>query len=421
MADLWLKDVLLDGKTVQVLVAGGRFSYIGNDLPAEPPAKVIDGRSRMAIVLPFYNTHTHSAMTLLRGYADDLELFTWLNEHIWPLEAKLSGEDVRIGSRLAALEMIKSGTVFFNDMYWFQAPTLETAEEFGMRAAVGRMFLTGPDGKLAESSIFCNTELVERAATASHRVEITLAPHAVYTVPENMLQEIAAESAAGNIRIHTHVSETAKEVADCREAHGGLTPVEYLDRLGIINERAVLAHCVHLTDRDIEIIAERGATISHQPVSNMKLVSGMFRFKDAAAAGCRIAIGTDGCASNNHLSIFNEMKFAALCAKMQSGDPTAATAASVWQCATVNGAAAFGIDCGIEVGKVADAMLIDLDRPEMVADYNLVSNLVYSAHPEAVDTVICDGNVLMEHRVVPGEEEILNSARELCRDLLRRK
>jgi len=421
MADLWLKDVLLNGTSTQILIENGRFSYIGSDAPAEKNTRTIDGGSKMAIVLPFYNTHTHSAMTLLRGYADDLELFTWLSQHIWPLEAKLCSEDVLIGSRLAALEMIKSGTVFFNDMYWFQSATLEAAEEFGMRAAVGRMFLTGADGELAETSIRSNEELVERAKKASHRIEITLAPHAIYTVPEKMLAEIAAESAEKNIRIHTHVSETAKEVADCREAHGGLTPVEYLDRLGIINDRAVLAHCVHLTDRDIDIIAERGAAISHQPVSNMKLVSGMFRFKDAAAAGCRIAIGTDGCASNNHLSIFNEMKFAALCGKMQSQDPTAAGAAEIWRCATENGAAAFGIDNGIEVGKVADAMLIDLDRPELTADYNLISNLVYSAHPEAVDTVICDGNVLMEHHVVPGEEKIIREARELCRDLLRRK
>ena len=421
--DLWLKDVLLDGKQVQVTVRGNRFAAVGDQTPAGGAHRIIDGRGRTAILPPFYNMHTHSAMTLLRGYADDMELFTWLSEHIWPLEAKLTPADIRLGNRLAAIEMIKSGTVFCNDSYWQPAEMVEAAEEFGMRAAVGMLIICGPDGEVLPTAREGNEKLLERAKSASRRIEVTLSPHAIYTVPEAQLAKAAEESRRDGRRVHIHVAETAKEVADCRAAHGGLTPVEYLDRLGLVNDKCIFAHCVHLTDRDIEILAERGAVISHQPVSNMKLVSGMFRFAAAKAAGCRIAIGTDGCASNNHLSMYDEMKFAALSAKMQSQNPSAGAAAEIWECATRVGAE---VACGkgeagaIAPGLLADAQLVELDRPELVADYHLTSNLVYAAHPDAVTAVICDGRVLMEDRRIPGEDEVLAAARALCRELPKR-
>jgi len=423
MVDLWLKDVLLDGKPVQVTVRGNRFASVGDAPPAEGARHIIDGGGRTAILPPFYNMHTHSAMTLLRGYADDMELFTWLSQHIWPLEAKLTAEDILLGNRLAAIEMIHSGTVFCNDSYWQPATMVDAAEEFGMRAAVGMLAICGADGEVLPAAREGNEKLLERARSASHRIEVTFSPHAIYTVPEKQLAKIAEESRRGNLRVHIHVAETAKEVADCREAHGGLSPVEYLDRLGLVGEKSIFAHCVHLSDRDIAILAERRAVISHQPVSNMKLVSGMFRFKAAKEAGCRIAIGTDGCASNNHLSMYDEMKVAALSAKMQAQDPAAGSAAEIWDCATRQGAEAA---CGageageIAPGRLADAQLIELDRPELIADYHMVSNLVYAAHPDAVTAVICDGRVLMEDRRIPGEESVLAEARALCRELGKR-
>ena len=413
MSSISIENVLLDGKSTCVRIEGNRFARIGA-APA-PADTVIDCRGKMAIVPPFYNAHHHAAMTLFRGYADDMELFKWLNEHIWPAEARLNEEDIYIGAKLAIVEMIKSGTVFFNDMYWQPLSTLRAARDMKVRAAIGLMTICGPDGELLPKCREDNERLLAARSDLPERLIVNHAPHAIYTVSEKALRRIAAEVDEWKLRLHIHVSETAREVEDCRSAHGGMTPVEYLDQLGIIREGAVLAHCVHLTDRDREIIAARGAVIAHMPVSNMKLCSGSFDFPAAVKKGCRVTIGTDGASSNNNLSMLDEMKFAALTAKLKTGDPTAGAAPEILRAATEVGASAFGIDAGvIAEGKLADALLIDLDQPCMVGDYSLTSNLVYSADPSVVDTVICDGEILMRERVIPGEAEIIAAARETC-------
>ena len=413
MSSISIENVLLDGKSTCVRIEGNRLVRIGA-APA-PADTVIDCRGKMAIVPPFYNAHHHAAMTLFRGYADDLELFKWLNEYIWPAEARLTAEDIYIGAKLAIVEMIKSGTVFFNDMYWQPLSTLRAARDMKVRAAIGLMTICGADGELLPQCREDNERLLAARSDLPERLIVNHAPHAIYTVNEKTLRRIAAEADEWKLRLHIHVSETAREVEDCRSAHGGMTPVEYLDQLGIIREGAVLAHCVHLTDRDREIIAARGAVIAHMPVSNMKLCSGSFDFPAAVKAGCRVAIGTDGASSNNNLSMLDEMKFAALTAKLKTNDPTAGAAPEILRAATLTGAQAFGIDAGvIAEGKLADALLIDLDQPCMVGDYSLTSNLVYSADPSVVDTVICDGEILMRERVIPGEAEIVAAAREAC-------
>jgi 5-methylthioadenosine/S-adenosylhomocysteine deaminase len=424
MIDLLIKNVIFDGSCVNIAVKDGIFSAISRESINEGASDTIDGRGTLAILPPFYNMHTHSAMTLMRGYADDLELFPWLNEHIWPLEAKLNANDIRIGTRLAVLEMIKSGCVFCNDSYWHQVPTVDVCEEMNFRAAIGKLYICGADGKVLASNIESNIALEERMKSASKRIELTLTPHAIYTVRDSVLREIAAESESCRRRVHIHVAETAKEVEDCRKEHNNMIPVEYLDSLGLINERTIIAHAVHPTDRDIAIIAEKNALISHQPVSNIKLASGLFRFEDALRGGCRIAIGTDGCASNNNLSLYDEMKFAAMSAKIQAGSPTAGKAGDIWQCATKNsadGALGAGVGGEIAVGKVADAQLIDIGRAEMTPNYNLISNLVYSANTSVVDSVICDGRVLMRDGRVPGEEDIIGEAADFCRTLYKRQ
>ena len=197
-----------------------------------------------------------------------------------------------------------------------------------------------------------------------------------------------------------------------------MTPVEYLDSLGLINERAMLAHCVHLTDRDREIIAEKGAFIAHNPVSNMKLCSGLFNFEAAKKAGCKIAIGTDGTSSNNNLSMIDEMKSAALTAKVTAALPTAGRTADIFHAATVTGAEFAGVDAGvIAVGKVADMILVDLDHPVMSAGYDLIADMVYAAESSVVDSVICNGKFLMQHRIIPQEKEIIAEAKEVCRKI----
>ncbi len=415
MNRLLIRDVVLDGAVTDVVIAGNRFESIG------PATGEFDGTiecgARMAIVAPFYNAHTHAAMTLLRGYADDLELGPWLREHIWPAEDQLTPEDTEAGSRLAILEMIRSGTVFFNDMYWDQPVTAHAAQKMGVRAALGLLYLTGPDGRPNPRTERSNAELLELAPDLSDRIQITEAPHAVYTVPEAMLRACAQ---SGRM-IHIHVSETLQENIDCL-AQTGRTPVAYLDDLGLIGPRSMLAHCVHISDTDREIIAARGATVTHQPVSNMKLSSGQFDYAAARAAGIALTLGTDGASSNNGLSMLGEMKVAALSAKDSSGSPVVAPAKEVYEMATVDGARAFGIDAGeIAVGLLADALLIDLHQPSMIADHNLVSNLVYAADSSVIDTVICDGRVLMAGRRVPGEDDIMAAAREAAARVRKRR
>ena len=318
-----IQQVQLNRKKSDILIEGNRIAAIGEKLTASAD-QVIDGREFIAVPA-FYNTHTHAAMSLLCGYADNLELMEWLQKHIWPAEAKMGAEHIYWGTKLACLEMIKSGTVFFNDMYWQPSGTLRAACDMKVRAAVGLMTICGADGELLPQCREDNARLLAARENLPDRLIVNHAPHAIYTVGEKTLRRIAGEADELGLRIHIHVSETAKEVADCRSAHDGMTPVEYLDSLGIIRADAVLAHCVHLTDRDREIIAERGAVAAHMPVSNMKLCSGMFDFEAARRAGCRVAIGTDGASSNNNLSMLDEMKFAALTAKARTGKKAVAS------------------------------------------------------------------------------------------------
>ncbi|WP_294503355.1 amidohydrolase [uncultured Victivallis sp.] len=413
MNTLLIQRVRLDGKETDILIEGNRITRIAPEI-APGDARVIDGSGK-AVIPPFYNTHTHAAMTLLRGYADDMELFTWLNDYIWPAEGRLTGEEIYAGTRLALLEMIRSGTVFFNDMYWYQPDAIRAVEEMGMRAAIGLLYISGSDGAVLERNRKCNEELLAWNGGDSGRIQVAHAPHAVYTVSEEVLRRVAQEAQIDGHVIHIHASETAREVEECVAAHG-MTPIAYLDSLGILGPRTVLAHAVHLSDEDIEIIRERGAYISHCPCSNFKLASGQFRYRRVVEMGsCRFTIGTDGCASNNNLSMLEEMKFAALSAKNESGSPTAGRDGDIFRAATRTGAEAFGIDAGIIAeGKLADLVLVDLDNPLLVPDFNLTANLVYSADSSCIDTVVCDGRILMENRKISGEAEILAEARRVC-------
>ena len=406
-----LKNVVLNGKITSILIENNLISAIAPDLDC-PDAEFFDGNGKLAVLPPFYNAHNHAAMTLLRGYAEDMELFDWLSNHIWPVEAKLSAEDIYIGTKLAAVEMIRSGTVYFNDSYWHPEAALRAVKETGMRATLGMLYL----GNISDDAKAANAALIE-AAQDVETIQVAHTPHAIYTVDKPTLQKIAAMMETDGRKVHIHVSETAKEVEDCLKEHN-MTPVEYLDSLGLISERAMLAHCVHLTDRDREIIAAKGAYIAHNPVSNMKLCSGMFNFEAAKKAGCRIAIGTDGTSSNNNLSMIDEMKSAALTAKVTAALPTAGKTADIFHAATVTGAEFAGVDAGIiAAGKVADMILVDLDHPVMSAGYDLIADMVYAADSSVIDSVICNGKFLMQNRIIPQEKEIIAEAREVCRKI----
>ena len=418
--DILIRRATLGGKTVDALISGNRFAKISEEIVDAPQARVVDARGKI-LAPAFYNGHTHAAMNLLRGYADDLELMDWLQNHIWPAEAHLDDAIVYAGTRLSILEMIKSGTVFFNDMYWYAPAVLRAAEDMKVRAAIARQAIEVSPGVNNPTNVESNARLESDVKSCSDRVFLTYAPHAIYTVCGDSLREMHDKAVAEKSYYHTHVAETRFEVETCMREHGGMTPVEYLDSLGVLDERTVMAHCVHLTDNDIRIIRDRGAVIVHNAQSNLKLDSGFFPFKRAVEeGGCRTILGTDGCCSNNSMSMFSEMKTAALIAKTVANDPKCAKAELVWRMATRGGAEAFGLDAGeIAEGRLADCMLLDGDSTYLVPGFNRASDFVYAADSSCVDTVICDGNVLMENRVVPGEDEIVAEAREAAAKLVR--
>ena len=389
MNELLISNVLLEGRKCDILIEGNRFTRISPAGAGLEAGLVLDAEGK-AILPALYNTHTHAAMTLLRGYADDMALGKWLGEYIWPFEDKLTPADILEGSRLAVEEMLSSGTVFFNDMYFEIEQTIEAVAASGMRAAIG---ITVMDNHSLAQTARKKQFVREFRDPTGGRIQLVMAPHAIYTVGAGKLKACVAFARDNGLRIHIHVAETRQEVDDCLAAHG-LTPVQYLDSLGVLGPDVIAAHCVHLTPCDAGILAERGVTVSHCPCSNMKLSSGVFPYELLISSGCRITLGTDGASSNNNLDLREEMKFAALLAKV-GGGPELLPAAQVLDWATVNGAEAFGIDAGrIAEGKLADCLLVDLSDIRMRPCHNLVSNWVYAADSNCISNVICDGRII---------------------------
>ena len=389
MERLLLKNVLHEGRTRNILIEGNRFKDL--DAPAEiADAQVFDATG-MAILPALYNTHTHAAMTLLRGYADDMPLQTWLTEYIWPFEARLTPADIRRGSEIAAKEMLESGTVFFNDMYFDIEETINVVDRSGMRAAIGITVMESHSKAVTEQK----KEFIRQwHDPTGGRIQLVMAPHSIYTVGERKLRECAEFARENGMRIHIHISETEKELEECLGEHR-TTPVRYLDRIGVLGPDVVAAHCVHVDDGEAAILAERGVTVSHCPCSNMKLGSGTFPFKRMMKAGCRISLGTDGASSGNNLDLREAMKFAALLAKA-GGDPELLPAEEVFRWATQAGAEAFGLDAGaVAPGRLADCLLIDMSDIRMQPCYNLISNFVYAADSRCIKHVLCDGKVLI--------------------------
>ena len=401
-------------RDLNIAIDGGRIADIGPGVADESgDGEVIEGRGKLAIP-GLVNAHTHLAMTLFRGYADDMELMPWLSEKIWPLEAKLTAEDVRWGTKLGCLEMIRSGITCYNDMYYFMDETARATKEMGLRAVLsGVLFDMRPD-LIEEAEPFIrrwkNDDLIVPA----------VGPHAVYTCSEETLSRALDLAEKHDVMIHVHLSETRSEVESFAK-NRGKSPVEYLDSLGFLSDRVVAAHCVWLSPQDVSIIADRGVNVAHCSISNHKLASGIAPLDRLARAGARICLGTDGASSNNSLNLFQEMKTTAVAQKCAHSRPDLFAAGEVWRMATENAYTAFRLDMGLRAGAIADLSLIDLKKPWFcpLADDNIVSHLVYSAQG-GVETTIVGGRVLMRGGVIPGEEEILERAQEQFRDLLAR-
>ncbi|MEO5378681.1 MAG: amidohydrolase [Magnetococcus sp. DMHC-6] len=415
-----IKNVLLpeQGK-VNILIVDQHIVAIDNtilNLPEE--SKQIDASGLIA--LPgLVNGHTHAAMTLFRGFGDDMPLMTWLSTRIWPAEAKLTDEDVYWGTRLACLEMIRSGTIFFQDMYWRFNAMARAVQDAGLRAGVGAVMIDVAGEAQAQECRRLAEQTFEQSRDYSARIQYVLTPHAIYTVSEASLRWVADFSEKHQLPVHIHLSETHTEVTECLRQHG-ILPAIYLDRVGLLNSRAILAHGVYLSDPELDLIAQRGATLVTNPVSNLKLAVGsIFPYSKARARHIPMALGSDGAASNNSLDLFQDLKTFALIQKHADQDPTVLPAGDAWAIATGQKAPLFGQSGRIAVGEKADLLLISQNLPEITPQHDLISNLVYAATGHVVDTVIVEGRILMQGRHIEGEKEIqqeaIARARSLCK------
>jgi 5-methylthioadenosine/S-adenosylhomocysteine deaminase len=400
-------NALLEGERVGIRCEGGKIAAIGPGVAAEPSDETLDAAGAH-LVPPLVNGHTHAAMTLFRGSGGDLPLMPWLEERIWPVEAKLEEEDVYWGARLACAEMIRSGTTRFWDMYWQPQATARAVEDAGLRAAIGAPLfdLHGSFEQLRDSA----RRSLEALSEFGPLVSPALAPHAIYTVSEEALRWIGELSAECGLPVQIHLSETEGEVQDCIAAHGE-RPAHYLDRLGLLSERTILAHGVWLDPGELALVADRGATVVTNPAANMKLaVGGVFPHPAARAAGVAVGLGTDGAGSNDSLDLLADLKLFALAQKHAAADPTAIDAAEAWAVATGARAPLLGAT-PLQPGAPADFLLLRPDAPELgIGD--LASDLVYAATGSVVDTTVVAGRVLMRNGELPGLDEIVAKAAE---------
>ena len=415
-----IKNVLHQDKLTDVLIEGNRIARIASGISAPAGAEVLDGTDK-AIIPGFINTHTHASMTLFRGYGDDLPLMTWLEDYIWPVEAQMTAHDVYVGARLACLEMLRSGTTCFLDMYMHPLETAKAVEEMGLRAHLSYTLFDQGNAERAELDRKRSYEYFDRFKEFSDRITFTLGPHAIYTVSGEQLQFCHQFAVEHNVKIHLHLSETKGEIDECVRQHG-LTPVRYLEKLGILSEHLVLAHVVWIDDEEMDLLAKYNVSVVHNPASSLKLASGYaFKYEEMKRRGIRIGIGTDGCSSSNNLDMVVAMKLASFLGKGWRFDSTACKADDIFASATSIGADILGIPAGrVEEGTLADVCLVDLNTPELVPLNSLTSNLVYATSGSScVDTVIVDGRILMRDKYVPGQEAIIAEAREVARRLFK--
>lgn len=396
-----------------------RIVHIGITPGDFVPDKIIDASQR--IIMPgLVNAHTHIAMSLMRHYADDLPFWEWLNDRILPLEEKLTPDDVYTGSLLSIAEMIRSGTTTFADMYFFMDAVAEAVTETGIRANISRglVFNEAADLKKLDIGVKLFHDWHKKA---EGRIHVDLAPHAPYTCGPEYLEYVRKSAEELGAHIHTHLSESRKEIETIYSLYNS-SPVAYMEKLGMFRQKTFAAHCVYVSFDDIRILADYDVSVVSNPGSNFKLGNGFAPVPRFLNAGVNVALGTDGPASNNNLNIFEEMNLAALVNKAVSEDPTVVPAYTALQMATINGARALGREDEIgslKTGKKADIILVDRRKPHFYPELNPVPALVYAGQGADVDTVICNGRILMEHGTLCtlNENEILNRAEKTAQRL----
>lgn len=407
-------------------IKNSTITYVGQkvDAPKIKAEKTIDGCGKVA--LPgLINCHTHLSMTLFRGIAEDQPLRTWLTETIWPLEAKLRPDDVYTGALLGCLEMIKTGTTTFADMYFYENQVAEAVKKAGIRAVLSQAIIQ-TDNEEREEKIFKDAVyFVQRYRNyASGRVIPRFGPHAVYSCSPRLLAKVRKKATELDVGIHIHLAESREMANDIKKEHG-LTEVQMLENVGFLDSNVLAAHCIHLSKQEMKTLCKHDVKVSYNPVANMKLAQGTPRIKDFLQMGMTVGIGTDGPACNNNLDMLQTMKIGGLLQKQYYQDPTVLPALTMLRMATIDGARALGLEKSVgslEVGKKADLILINLRKPHLTPIHDPYANIVYAASGSDVDTVIVDGQTLMVNRELKtlDEHEVLKRSAKTAQNLLER-
>ena len=421
MGTVFLRNVEYDGDVVDIIIRNRLIDSVSphdKSFPVPDGAEVVDCAGK--VVIPaFVNMHTHAGMSMMRGIGEDMAFHDWLAS-IWEVEKNLDAEYVYHAVKVACLEMIKTGTTTFNDQYWYMPEAYKAASELGIRPVLSYVICDRNDPSEAERLKRECQEAYEFSKTWTDMGIFMVAVHAVYSVSEPMILWASEFARKNNLKIHLHLSETEKEVIDCMEQHGGMSPVEYLDSLGVLGPDVVAAHTLWLSDKDVEILGKRGVTCVHNINSNLKLASGYkFRYNELRDAGANVCIGTDGCASSNNLDMLEAMKNSAIVQKGWRQDSASMPIMELLTMATANGGKALGLNLGkIEAGSLADLLIVDTDSYHFMSPASFEANLIYSAHSDCIDSVICNGRFVMKNRVVQGEKEILAEARKYLNKIM---
>lgn len=422
MGNILLENILYENKAANVHIKDGIISCI---VPYSPGscadgsfAEKVDCRGK-ALLPGLVNMHTHAAMSVMRGVGEDIAFQEWL-KRIWVLESGIDEEFVYYATKLACLEMAKTGTTTFNDQYWHMPQARKAALEVGIRPVLSYVLCDRLDSEQAwRQREECIAQHLE-SLSWPEKSQFVIAVHAVYSVTEENILWAREYATTHNLRLHIHVSETEQEVAQCKAEHGGLSPVEYLDRLGFLGSDVIAAHTLWLSEKDIEILGERKVNCVHNINSNLKLSSGYrFMYNELRDAGANVCLGTDGCASSNNLDMLEAMKTSAIVQKAWRGDPTAMPLDELLAMATTNAGKALGNGTGrICEGAPADLIIIDTDNLNFVSPGSFLANLVYSAHSDCISSLICNGRFVMRERVVENEREIIEQARKVLNRII---
>ena len=419
MSSILLKNIEVAGNLSDILIADERIASVvpaGGDQFVSAD-ETVDCTGKVATP-GFVNMHTHAGMAMMRGIGEDIAFHEWL-DRIWQVESKIDEEYVYHATKVACLEMIKTGTTTFNDHYWHMPMAHKAAMELGLRPVLAYVICDRNDPEESERQKMQCREMYEESLSWNDHSVFAIAIHAIYSVREEMILWSTDFARKHGLKIHIHVSETQKEIADCMAQHGGMSPVEYLDSLGVLGPDVIAAHTLWLSENDIRILGERGVTCVHNVNSNLKLASGYrFLYNELRDAGANICLGTDGCASSNNLDMLETMKTSAMIQKAWREDPSAMPLNELISMATVNAGKALGLEIGrIEEGALADILIVDTQNYNFLSPGSFEANLVYSAHSDCIDSVICNGRFVMRGRVVPGEDQILADARKLISKL----